>query len=142
MIGMNNEQIRLSSLEYHERMERARVILNAFKETPAWKPYTDGEAVYMATYDPYTESRYGEPAILRWSIYWGNAPKKPDDTVSLYHDRTDGGRYFDTLPEAQTALDKRAEARGWRVIPKPPPEEAPQPEPEPDPQPTQGELAL
>ena len=105
-------------LDYYRRMEEGRLISNTFKATPAWKPYTDGHTVHMVTFDPYTDGTFGEAEVLRWSIYYGRQPKKPNDGVRLQHDRTDGGRYYQTIEEAQTALDTRAKAGGWQIIPK------------------------
>jgi hypothetical protein len=121
---------------HRHRMRQAIAIHNEFKDSPAWKPYTDGENAYVATVDPYTNANYKEPELLRWSIYWGVMPKDLSNPVRLYHDREDGGRYYEPIQEAQEALDRRARARGWQVIPRPSPKT-----PEP-PQPKQGELDL
>lgn len=105
-------------MTYDEKMEELRVESNAFKDTPDYRPYLRKDGiVFMVTYDIYTDPRYHEEDVKRWSIYYGKP--KPDGLVRLAHVKWDGQLCFDTPLEAQRRLDAYAKEHGWKVDPKP-----------------------
>ena len=105
-------------MTFEEKLDELHALEYAFGQTPAYKPYqAPGNLCYLITYDIYTDPKYHEPDVRRWGIYYGKM-RPGTDVLRLQHGKGMLAKYFDTPEEAQAALDRHADLKGWTVISK------------------------